>query len=51
MLDKLEHFRENLGGEKGLTIDQMIEQSQLGEREFRAMYLDWVDGALSCFLY
>lgn len=44
ILEELEEYKEDLGGEEGLTIEEMIELSGLGEKEFKVMYLDWVDG-------
>lgn len=44
ILEELESHKDELGGEEGLPVEEMIELSGLGEKEFRAMYLDWVDG-------
>ena len=39
------------GGRTGLTLEEMIKESGLEEKDFRAVYLDWIDGACGTFFY
>lgn len=49
LIRETESLKDTLGADDGLTLEGLIHASGLGPREFRDVYLSWIEGKLKTF--